>query len=122
MISVKSTFSTCLDASRCANVVPVPDPHLLINVSFCHVVIARGTELVPSSARSTSSSAAPLPSQLVPLLDETFQRVKLLLDKALPLGKKRTALEEAEFEDDEPEGALEREILMQSKLNCVIKV
>lgn len=37
-----------------------------------------------------------------------------MLDKALPLGRKRTALEEAEFEDDEPDGALEREILMQS--------
>ena len=51
----------------------------------------------------------------MPLLDETLQQVKSVLDKALPLGKKRTALEEAEFEDDEPEGALEREILMQSK-------
>lgn len=33
----------------------------------------------------------------------------------MPLGKKRTALEEAEYEDEGDEGALEREILMQSE-------
>ncbi|KAH8115640.1 AAA-domain-containing protein [Phellopilus nigrolimitatus] len=63
-------------------------------------------KLVPSSARSTASSATPLPSQLVPLLDDTLQRVKVVLEK-------RTALEEAEYEDEGDEGALEREILMQ---------
>ena len=40
-----------------------------------------------------------------------------VLEKAIPLGKKRTALEEAEFEDEGDEGALGREILMQSKLS-----
>ncbi|EJD00736.1 AAA-domain-containing protein [Fomitiporia mediterranea MF3/22] len=70
-------------------------------------------KLIPSSARATGSSAAPLPSQLVPLLDDTLQRVKTVLEKAMPLGKKRTALEEAEFEDEDDDGALEREILMQ---------
>ena len=73
------------------------------------------TELVPSSARSTSSSAAPLPSQLVPLLEDVMNHVKTVLDKAMPLGKKRTALEEAEYEDEGDEGALDREVMMQSK-------
>ena len=70
---------------------------------------------MPSSARSTSSSAAPLPSQLVPLLEDVMNHVKTVLDKAMPLGKKRTALEEAEYEDEGDEGALDREVMMQSK-------
>ncbi|KAL5530834.1 YTA7 [Sanghuangporus sanghuang] len=70
-------------------------------------------KLIPSSARATSSSAAPLPSQLVPLLEDTLERTKTVLEKAIPVGKKRTALEEAEWEDEDDEGALEREILMQ---------
>lgn len=82
--------------------------------------VSSSIELVPSSARSTGSSATPLPSQLAPLLDDTLQRVKAILEKAVPLGKKRTALEEAEFEDEDDEGALEREILMQSQ--CCLRV
>ena len=70
---------------------------------------------MPSSARSTSSSAAPLPSQLVSLLEDVMNHVKTVLDKAMPLGKKRTALEEAEYEDEGDEGALDREVMMQSK-------
>ncbi|KAI5120735.1 hypothetical protein M0805_006441 [Coniferiporia weirii] len=70
-------------------------------------------KLVPSSARSTASSATPLPSQLVPLLEDMLQHTKQVIEKVLPLGKKRTALEEAEYEDEGDEGALEREILMQ---------
>lgn len=71
---------------------------------------------MPSSARSTASAAVPLPSQLAPLLEGSFERLKDALGKVVPLGKKRTALEEAEFEDEGDEGALEREIMMQSKL------
>ncbi|KII83379.1 hypothetical protein PLICRDRAFT_148152 [Plicaturopsis crispa FD-325 SS-3] len=70
-------------------------------------------KLVPSAARSTSSSASPLPSQFVPLLQDALDKVKNVIDKVLPISKKRTALEEAEFEDDGEEGALEREIQMQ---------
>ena len=78
-----------------------------------HVLLS--IELIPSSARATGSSAAPLPSQLVPLLEDVLDRVKDVLGKAMPVSKKRTALEEAEFEDEDDEGALEREILMQSQ-------
>lgn len=70
-------------------------------------------ELVPSSARSTSSAASPLPSQLVPLLQDPLDRIKEVIGKVLPLSKKRTALEEAEWEDEGSEGALERELMMQ---------
>ena len=70
-------------------------------------------ELVPSSARSSTSSASPLPSQFVPLLSDVLERMKELINKVLPLEKKRTALEEAEWEDDTEEGGLDREIMMQ---------
>lgn len=70
-------------------------------------------ELVPSSARSVSSAATPLPTQLVPLLQEPLERIKAVISKVLPVGKKRTALEEAEFEDEGSENALERELMLQ---------
>ncbi|KAG6910179.1 hypothetical protein DXG01_012628 [Tephrocybe rancida] len=72
-------------------------------------------KLVPSSARSTSSAATPLPPQFGPLLNDALERVKTTISKVLPLEKKLTALEEAMFEDDDgEEGALEREMFMQS--------
>lgn len=73
-------------------------------------------ELVPSSARSSSSVASPLPTQLVPLLSETLDKVKGVIDKAMPVGKKRTALEEAEWEDEGEDGGLERELMLQCTL------
>lgn len=74
-------------------------------------------EVVPSSARSSASAAAPLPPQLVPLLDQPLQGVKDALDKILPRSKKRSALEEAQWEEDHPDGeagAFEREMMLQS--------
>jgi hypothetical protein len=70
---------------------------------------------VPSSARSSASVASPLPTQLVPLLSETLDKVKAVIDKVMPVGKKRTALEEAEWEDEGLEGGLERELMLQCK-------
>ncbi|EIN04309.1 AAA-domain-containing protein [Punctularia strigosozonata HHB-11173 SS5] len=71
-------------------------------------------KLVPSSARSASTAAAPLPTQLVPLLEDALERAKGVVDKVMPVSKKRTALEEAEWEDESQEGALERELMLQS--------
>lgn len=71
-------------------------------------------ELVPSSARATAAAATPLPEQLAPLLTDALERIKAVVNQVMPVGKKRTALEEAEYEDDEsPEGALERELMLQ---------
>ena len=81
--------------------------------------------MVPSSARATAPSASPLPDQLVPLLQEALDKIKAVISNVLPVSKKRTALEEAEWEDEEDdEGALEREILMQSQcfLYCSVFV
>ncbi|KAH7881853.1 AAA-domain-containing protein [Phlebopus sp. FC_14] len=84
-----------------------------IGVTFRDFMISV-KKLVPSSSRSSSSAASPLPSQLAPLLADTVEQVKEAINKVLPVSKKRSALEEAQWEDDSEEGALEREMLMQS--------
>jgi ATPase family AAA domain-containing protein 2 len=72
-------------------------------------------ELVPSSARSSASAATPLPPQFAPLLNATLEKAKTVVDRVMPMEKKLSALEEAQFEEegDGEEGALEREMLMQ---------
>lgn len=70
-------------------------------------------ELVPSSARSTSTAANPLPVQFIPLLSDSLEQVKQAISRVLPINKKLTALEEAEFEEDSEEGALAREMTNQ---------
>lgn len=73
-------------------------------------------ELVPSSARSASSAASPLPSQLVPLLSPVLEAAKEVVGRVMPVSKKRSALEEAEWEDDVgEEGAFDREMMLQSR-------
>lgn len=69
---------------------------------------------MPSSARSSTSAATPLPTQFVPVLSDALEKVKEVIQRVLPLEKKLSALEEAEFEDDGgEEGALDREMLSQ---------
>ncbi|KAL7411003.1 hypothetical protein BDY24DRAFT_398331 [Mrakia frigida] len=71
--------------------------------------------LIPSSARATASAAAPLPTQLVPLLADSLSLATKAIDKALPPVKKRNVLEEAEWETDDPnEGSFEKEMMLQS--------
>ena len=75
---------------------------------------------MPSSARSASSAATPLPSQLVPLLSPVLEVAKEVVGKVMPVSKKRTALEEAEWEDDVgEEGAFDREMMLQSQCPAV---
>lgn len=69
-------------------------------------------DLIPSTARATSSSAAPLPPQLVPLLANAFEAAKVALAKVLPDVKRPNVLEEAEWEDDG--GGFEKEKMMQA--------
>lgn len=71
-------------------------------------------ELIPSSARATAPSASALPEQLQPLLQDALDQVKAVVDKILPVTKGRNALEEAQWEDEGDDGALAREMLMQS--------
>ena len=60
-------------------------------------------EIVPSSAPSSSSAPAPLPTQLVPLLSDPLDMVKSVLEKIMPSTKRCAALEEAEYEDEGPD-------------------
>ncbi|KAG8900837.1 hypothetical protein FRB99_005742 [Tulasnella sp. 403] len=71
-------------------------------------------KMIPSSARSTASEAKPLPSQLVPLLGGVLERAKKALDDAIPSTRKRNILEEAEYEEEEEAGGLEREMMLQA--------
>ncbi|KAJ9123951.1 hypothetical protein QFC22_000742 [Naganishia vaughanmartiniae] len=71
-------------------------------------------KIVPSSARSTASAAAPLPSHLVPLLDDTLQKAKRVLNDLLPPKHRMSILEDAEFEQDDNDGSFGREILERS--------
>jgi hypothetical protein len=51
----------------------------------------------------------------VPLLSDTFEKVKEVIGKVLPVTKKLSALEEAEWEEDSEDGALEREMMNQCR-------
>lgn len=55
-----------------------------------------------------------LPRQLVPLLSKDLERLKTAVDRVLPPVKKRTALEEAEFEDEDGD-TFEKELMLQCK-------
>ena len=93
-----------------------------VRVSFLFTKkLTPSTEIVPSSARSTSSVATPLPPQFGPLLSETVEHVKSVIARVMPVEKPLTALEEAMFEDDDgEEGALEREMLSQCALSVYL--
>ncbi|CAE6445042.1 unnamed protein product [Rhizoctonia solani] len=71
-------------------------------------------KLVPSSARSTSSHASPLPQHLRPLLQSALDHVTCALEKSLPNSKQRNTLEEAEWEYDDADGGWEREMISQA--------
>ncbi|EWC47874.1 hypothetical protein DRE_02756 [Drechslerella stenobrocha 248] len=55
-------------------------------------------KIIPSSERSSTSGAAPLPEHIAPLLSPTLDIVKEKLAQIFPQKKKQTALEEAEYE------------------------
>ncbi|KAJ3535003.1 hypothetical protein NMY22_g6683 [Coprinellus aureogranulatus] len=84
-----------------------------INVTLRDFMISI-KKIVPSSARSSTSAATPLPPQFEPLLSETLEQAKDVIQRVMPVEKKLSALEEAEFEDGPEDTALEREMLAQS--------
>lgn len=57
--------------------------------------------LIPSSERSATSGAKPLPKSIEPLLRDQLAEAKKALDELLPRKKKITALEEAMYEQIE---------------------
>ena len=58
-------------------------------------------KMVPSSERSTSSGAAPLPKLIEPLLREQLKEIENIVDGLIPIKKKTTALQEAMYEQYE---------------------
>ena len=69
-------------------------------------------EIVPSSERSSSSGAAPLPKAVKPLLESKLEEIKTVLAALIPEKKKRNVLEDAMYEDDGM-GGFENEVMMQ---------
>ncbi|KAL8770673.1 MAG: hypothetical protein Q9209_003741 [Squamulea sp. 1 TL-2023] len=69
--------------------------------------------IVPSSERSTSSGAAPLPPHIEPLLRQPLREIKNVVSEILPQTKRLTALEEAEFEDAEDDRGIGAERMQQ---------
>ncbi len=82
-------------------------------------------KIVPSSARSISTLAAPLPENINPLLNNTIIKINKIIDNLIPIKKKMSTLEEAEYEDfnygnDETNGFEKQEMmkLIQNSRIC----
>jgi hypothetical protein len=58
----------------------------------------------------------------VPLLSNIFDIVKEVVGKVLPITKKLTALEEAEWEEDSEENALQREMMNQCQSRLLVDI
>ncbi|KAI5801179.1 hypothetical protein EDC01DRAFT_628128 [Geopyxis carbonaria] len=72
-------------------------------------------KMIPSSERSSSSGASPLPDHIRPLLSEQFEYIKNCITTILPEVKRLSPLEEAEYEEDgDPEEGFEREMMMEN--------
>ncbi|KKZ63983.1 hypothetical protein EMCG_01737 [[Emmonsia] crescens] len=70
-------------------------------------------KMVPSSERSASSGASPLPHIVEPLLRAPLRDIKQILAEILPQKKRLTALEEAQFEEPEDSVGFKRERMQQ---------
>ncbi|OAX83061.1 hypothetical protein ACJ72_02579 [Emergomyces africanus] len=70
-------------------------------------------KMVPSSERSSSSGAAPLPPIVEPLLRNPLRDIKQILAEILPQKKRLTALEEAQFEEPEHSAGFKWERMQQ---------
>ena len=71
-------------------------------------------KMVPSSERAAASGAAPLPSNLVPLLQRPLADIKSILAELMPHEKRLTALEEAQYEDNADGNVFGRERMQQA--------
>jgi SpoVK/Ycf46/Vps4 family AAA+-type ATPase len=71
-------------------------------------------KMTPSSERSASMGAAPLPLTVAPLLQSQLDEIQRVLSEVLPQRKNLTALEEAQFEDVADGGSFGREKMQQA--------
>lgn len=71
-------------------------------------------KMIPSSERSTSSGATPLPKVVEPLLRAPLKDIEKILDGLIPIKKKTTALQEAMYEQyDDDDLGFQRETMQQ---------
>ncbi|PNS21444.1 hypothetical protein CAC42_1223 [Sphaceloma murrayae] len=70
-------------------------------------------KIVPSSERSASSGSAPLKKSVEPLLRQSLQEIEARVNDLIPRIKKRTALQEAEYDDRDDELGFEKENLLR---------
>lgn len=71
-------------------------------------------KMIPSSERSTSSGAAPLPKLIEPLLHDQLKEIENIVDGLIPIKKKMTALQEALYEQyDDDDHGFGRETMQQ---------
>ncbi|ORY19717.1 hypothetical protein BCR34DRAFT_595178 [Clohesyomyces aquaticus] len=71
-------------------------------------------KMVPSSQRTVTATANPLPKQIEPLLRKHLEQILKRIDELIPRRKKLTALEEAEFDDREDEKGFEKEATLRN--------
>ncbi|KAL7627078.1 TAT-binding protein-like protein 7, AAA ATPase [Parahypoxylon ruwenzoriense] len=84
-----------------------------INIHMTDFMLSKN-KIVPSSERTATSGAAPLPKPIEPLLREQFKSITAVLDGVLPRKNKVTALDEAMFEPyDDDDFGFSREALHQ---------
>ena len=70
-------------------------------------------KMIPSSERSASSGAVPLPKHIEPLLRLPLMEIENVVAQVLPQKKRLTALEEAAFEDAEDDRGMKTERMQQ---------
>ena len=75
-------------------------------------------KIIPSSERSGASTAAPMESTVEPLLRGSLNKISAVLDEVMPDRPKRTALEEAEFDDRDDEHGFDKEVVQQSQYSA----
>ena len=73
-------------------------------------------KMVPSSERSATSGAAPLPVEVEPLLRYQLKEIKSIVAEAIPQRKHLTALQEAEYEDAEDDRGMRVERMQQGNV------
>ena len=71
-------------------------------------------KMVPSSERSASSGAAPLPASIESLLRRPLNEIKAIIAEIMPQKKRLTALQEAEYEDTADGHSFGRERMQQA--------
>ncbi|KAJ5728617.1 uncharacterized protein N7483_003125 [Penicillium malachiteum] len=93
------------------------DKKLIINPKHIDVLpkdfMIAVKKMVPSSERSTSSGASALPQNVEPLLRQALAEVQKALSEVLPMRKRLTALEEAQYEEPNDGNGFRREQMMQ---------